>query len=71
VEHVFKNGEAHLYMVMEYLDTDLKKFIDCNIYSVHSGYLPPKIIQVFLLSESFVLSFSILHCICVFPKAGL
>eukprot|EP00253_Pinus_taeda_P004976 PITA_04976 len=46
VEHVVSDGTPLLYLVFEYLDTDLKKFIDCNQYSANGGSLPPKLIQI-------------------------
>jgi hypothetical protein len=41
VEHVEKNGKPILYLVFEFLDTDLKKFIDSHRRApVQDRYLP-------------------------------
>ncbi|PIA46181.1 hypothetical protein AQUCO_01600446v1 [Aquilegia coerulea] len=50
VEHVDnkKNGKPLLYLVFEYLDTDLKKFIDSHRKSIPPSSLPPTLIQSFL-----------------------
>lgn len=58
MEHVTKKGKPLLYLVFEYLDTDLKKFIDSR-RSVNAGPLPPNVIQVFLSLKFFALSSSI------------
>ncbi|XP_020596767.1 LOW QUALITY PROTEIN: cyclin-dependent kinase B1-1-like [Phalaenopsis equestris] len=50
VEHVEKNGKRLLYLVFEYLDTDLKKYIDS--YKRAEGQIlsrfPSRVIQSFL-----------------------
>lgn len=66
-----KNGNRLLFLVFEYLDTDLKKFIDTHRKSVNAATLPPKIIQVFFSHSLCVLSFLILHCIGSFSKEGI
>ena len=62
-----KNGKSRLYLIFECLDTNLKKFLK----GFDGGSLPPKIVKVFVSPILFVLSFSILHCIDSFRKAGL
>lgn len=47
MEHVTKKGKPLLYLVFEYLDTDLKKFIDSR-RSVNAGPLLPNVIQSFM-----------------------
>ncbi|XVE86385.1 hypothetical protein DITRI_Ditri18aG0030800 [Diplodiscus trichospermus] len=62
VEHVDtnKNGgsKANLYLVFEYLDTDLKKFIDSHRKGPNPRPLPPSLIQSFL----FQLFKGVAHC---------
>ncbi|KAL3839912.1 hypothetical protein ACJIZ3_024503 [Penstemon smallii] len=50
VEHVdsAKNGKPLLYLVFEYLDTDLKKFIDSHRKGPDPRHLPQQLIQSFL-----------------------
>ncbi|KAL9684243.1 hypothetical protein QQ045_021678 [Rhodiola kirilowii] len=48
VEHVSKNDKPLLYLVFEYLDTDLKKFIDSYRKGPNPRPLPPDQIQSFL-----------------------
>ncbi|KAL8048455.1 hypothetical protein ABFX02_07G067400 [Erythranthe guttata] len=49
VEHVDnKSGKPLLYLVFEYLDTDLKKFIDSHRKGPNPRPLPPQLIQSFL-----------------------
>ncbi|CAM8966918.1 unnamed protein product [Rhodiola kirilowii] len=48
VEHVSKNDKPLLYLVFEYLDTDLKKFIDSHRKGSNPRPLPPALIQNFL-----------------------
>lgn len=45
VEHIDKNGKPLLYLVFEYLDTDLKKYIDAHGRS-NKNPLPTNIIKV-------------------------
>jgi cyclin-dependent kinase len=45
VEHIDKNGKPMLYLVFEYLDTDLKKYIDAHGRS-NKNPLPTNIIKV-------------------------
>ena len=47
MEHVDKNGKPLLYLVFEYLDTDLKKFIDVYRKGPNPRPLPHNVIQVF------------------------
>ena len=61
-----KNGKSRLYLIFEYLDIDLKKFLK----SFDGGSLPPKIVKVFFSPILLVLSFSIFHCIDSFPMVG-
>ncbi|XWS44586.1 hypothetical protein CRYUN_Cryun15aG0059700 [Craigia yunnanensis] len=62
VEHVDtnKNGgsKANLYLVFEYLDTDLKKFIDSHRKGPNPRPLPPSLSQSFL----FQLCKGVSHC---------
>ncbi|XP_022773819.1 cyclin-dependent kinase B1-2 isoform X2 [Durio zibethinus] len=62
VEHVDtnKNGssKANLYLVFEYLDTDLKKFIDSHRKGSNPRPLPSSLIQSFL----FQLCKGVAHC---------
>lgn len=46
MEHVDKKGKPLLYLVFEYLDTDLKKFIDHYGRGASGRPLPAKVIQV-------------------------
>ncbi|KAH9289693.1 hypothetical protein KI387_033810, partial [Taxus chinensis] len=46
VEHVDKKGKSLLYLVFEYLDTDLKKFMDCDRRSANANLLSPIVIQI-------------------------
>ncbi|KAJ3680977.1 hypothetical protein LUZ60_015466 [Juncus effusus] len=48
VEHVEKNGKPILYLVFEFLDTDLKKFIDTYKKGPNPRPLPPNVIKSFL-----------------------
>ncbi|CAM8995242.1 unnamed protein product [Rhodiola kirilowii] len=47
VEHVSKNDKPLLYLVFEYLDTDLKKFIDSHRKGSNPRPLPPALIRIF------------------------
>jgi len=47
VEHIDKNGKPILYLVFEYLDTDLKKFIDSHRKGPNARALPTALIQVY------------------------
>ncbi|KAK3018227.1 hypothetical protein RJ639_002761 [Escallonia herrerae] len=60
VEHVDdkKNGKPLLYLVFEYLDTDLKKFIDSHRKGPSPSPLPPSLVQSFL----FQLCKGVAHC---------
>ncbi|KAE8734702.1 Cyclin-dependent kinase B1-1 [Hibiscus syriacus] len=62
VEHVDTNkhgdSKANLYLVFEYLDTDLKKFIDSHRKCPNPRPLPPSLIQSFL----FQLCKGVAHC---------
>ncbi|EHA8589569.1 cyclin-dependent kinase B1-1 [Cocos nucifera] len=58
VEHVDKNGKPLLYLVFEYLDTDLKKFIDSHRKGPNPRPLPPSVIQSFL----YQLCKGVAHC---------
>ncbi|CAA6669214.1 unnamed protein product [Spirodela intermedia] len=58
VEHVDKNGKPMLYLVFEYLDTDLKKFIDSHRRGPNPRPLPPQVIQSFL----YQLCKGVAHC---------
>ncbi|XP_057872108.1 cyclin-dependent kinase B1-1 isoform X2 [Cryptomeria japonica] len=58
VEHVEKKGKLLLYLVFEYLDTDLKKFIDSGRYVINVDPLPPKLIQSFM----YQLCKAVAHC---------
>lgn len=56
VESVDENGKPQLYLVFEYLDSDLKKFIDS--YGRGSGNpIPAKTIQVPYTDQDEILSF--------------
>ncbi|KAI0511996.1 hypothetical protein KFK09_012630 [Dendrobium nobile] len=48
VEHVEKNGKRLLYLVFEYLDTDLKKYIDTYKRGPNPRPLPSRVTQSFL-----------------------
>ncbi|KAG0473580.1 hypothetical protein HPP92_015437 [Vanilla planifolia] len=48
VEHVEKNGKPLLYLVFEYIETDLKKYIDSHRRGSNPRPLPPSVIQSFL-----------------------
>ena len=37
VEHIDEGGKAMLYLVFEYLDTDLKKFMDATGIEMHAS----------------------------------
>ncbi|XP_027090832.1 cell division control protein 2 homolog C [Coffea eugenioides] len=52
------NGKPLLYLVFEYLDTDLKKFIDSHRKGPNPRPLPPSLIQSFL----FQLCKGVAHC---------
>uniref|UniRef100_A0A3Q7IID4 Protein kinase domain-containing protein n=1 Tax=Solanum lycopersicum TaxID=4081 RepID=A0A3Q7IID4_SOLLC len=58
VEHIDKNGKPILYLVFEYLDTDLKKFIDSHRKGPNARALPTALIQSFL----FQLCKGVAHC---------
>ncbi|KAA8517579.1 hypothetical protein F0562_017791 [Nyssa sinensis] len=58
VEHVDKNGKPLLYLVFEYLDTDLKKFIDSHRKGSNPRPLPPSLVQNFL----YQLCKGVAHC---------
>ncbi|KAH6809093.1 cyclin-dependent kinase B1 [Perilla frutescens var. frutescens] len=59
VEHVDnKNGKPLLYLVFEYLDTDLKKFIDSHRKGPNPRPLAPQLIQSFL----YQLCKGVAHC---------
>nr|GMC85938.1 cell division control protein 2 homolog C [Ipomoea batatas] len=51
VEHVDKKGKPLLYLVFEYLDTDLKKYIDSHRKGPNPRPLPPTLIQSFLYQD--------------------
>lgn len=60
VEHIdYKNGKPLFYLVFEYLDTDLKKYIDSHREAPNPSPLPPSLIQSFL----FQLCKGIAHCL--------
>ena len=46
VEHLNKNGRPALYLVFEYVDTDLRKFIDLSFPAGPDNPLPPLTIRV-------------------------
>jgi hypothetical protein len=50
VEHVEKNDKPMLYLVFEYMDTDLKKYIDLHGRGRTGSPLEAKVIQVVLPS---------------------
>ncbi|KAB5552277.1 hypothetical protein DKX38_009588 [Salix brachista] len=52
------NNKSNLYLVFEYLDTDLKKFIDSHRKGANPRPLPPSLIQSFL----FQLCKGVAHC---------
>jgi cyclin-dependent kinase len=58
VEHLEKKGKPLLYLVFEYMDTDLKKYIDINARAQGQGKppLPPKHVQVYAVSLLLVFS---------------
>ncbi|PSS32787.1 Cell division control protein 2 C like [Actinidia chinensis var. chinensis] len=59
VEHIDnKHGKPLLYLVFEYLDTDLKKFIDSHRKSPNPSPLPPSLVQSFL----YQLCKGVAHC---------
>ncbi|XP_010931414.1 cyclin-dependent kinase B1-1 isoform X2 [Elaeis guineensis] len=58
VEHVDKNRKPLLYLVFEYLDTDLKKFIDFHRRGPSPRPLPPSVVQSFL----YQLCKGVAHC---------
>ncbi|KAL3637632.1 Cell division control protein 2 C [Castilleja foliolosa] len=59
VEHVDnRNGKPLLYLVFEYLDTDLKKFMDSHRKGPNPRPLPPPLIQSFL----YQLCKGVAHC---------
>ncbi|KAL9264718.1 Cyclin-dependent kinase B1-1-like protein [Drosera capensis] len=59
VEHVDnKHGKPLLYLVFEYLDTDLKKFIDSHRKGPNPRPLPPSLVQSFL----FQMLKGVVHC---------
>lgn len=60
VEHVDKNGKPLLYLVFEYMDTDLKKYIDLHGrgHGQARSPLPAKLIQSFM----YQLCKGVAHC---------
>lgn len=61
VEHVDskkEHGKPLLYLVFEYIDTDLKKFIDTYRKGPNPGPLPPSLVQSFL----YQLCKGVAHC---------
>ncbi|KAK1562571.1 hypothetical protein Q3G72_014209 [Acer saccharum] len=52
------SSKSNLYLVFEYLDTDLKKFIDSHRKGVNPRPLPPSLIQSFL----YQLCKGVAHC---------
>ena len=59
VEHcVNKHGKPLLYLVFEYLETDLKKFIDSHRKGANPRPLPPALVQSFL----YQLCKGVAHC---------
>ncbi|OIS98159.1 PREDICTED: cell division control protein 2 homolog C isoform X1 [Nicotiana attenuata] len=58
VEQIDKNGKPLLYLVFEYLDTDLKKFVDSHRKGPNPRPLPPSLIQSFL----YQLCKGVAHC---------
>ncbi|CAH1431465.1 unnamed protein product [Lactuca virosa] len=58
VQHIHHNDKPLLYLVFEYLDTDLKKFIDSHRKGPNPSPLPPSQIQSFL----FQLCKGVAHC---------
>ncbi|CAH1416908.1 unnamed protein product [Lactuca virosa] len=58
VQHIHHNDKPLLYLVFEYLDTDLKKFIDSHRKGPNPSHLPPSQIQSFL----FQLCKGVAHC---------
>ncbi|ERN04302.1 hypothetical protein AMTRI_Chr08g210430 [Amborella trichopoda] len=58
VEHIEKNGKPLLYLVFEYLDTDLKKFIDTYRRGPKPRPLEPSTIQSYM----FQLCKGVAHC---------
>nr|KAJ0194769.1 hypothetical protein LSAT_V11C700358500 [Lactuca sativa] len=57
-QHIHHNDKPLLYLVFEYVDTDLKKFIDSHRKSPNPSPLPPSQIQSFL----FQLCKGVAHC---------
>ncbi|CAN6575913.1 unnamed protein product [Malus baccata var. baccata] len=59
VEHVdSKEGKPVLYLVFEYLDTDLKKFIDSHRKGPNPRPMPPSLVQSFM----YQLCKGVAHC---------
>lgn len=61
VEHVLdnkKDGKPVLYLVFEYMDSDLRTFIDSHYRGPNPRLVPPKVVQSFL----FQLCKGIAHC---------
>jgi cyclin-dependent kinase len=59
VEHSMnKHGKPLLYLVFEYLETDLKKFIDSHRKCANPRALPPSLVQSFL----YQLCKGVAHC---------
>ncbi|CAN6444393.1 unnamed protein product [Victoria cruziana] len=58
VEHIDKNGKPLLYLVFEYLDTDLKKFIDSHRRGPSPRPLDPTVVQSFM----YQLCKGVAHC---------
>lgn len=63
VEHIDKNGKPILYLVFEYLDTDLKKFIDSHRKGPNARPLPSPLIQV--RAKPAAPFFLFLLCLCI------
>ncbi|KAG0615528.1 hypothetical protein M758_5G048800 [Ceratodon purpureus] len=58
VEHVEKNKKPMLYLVFEYMDTDLKKYIDLHGRGPSGKPLPVKVVQSFM----YQLCTGLAHC---------
>ncbi|KAG0575315.1 hypothetical protein KC19_VG336000 [Ceratodon purpureus] len=58
VEHVEKNNKPMLYLVFEYMDTDLKKYIDLHGRGPSGTPLPTEVIQSFM----YQLCTGLAHC---------
>lgn len=64
MEHVEKNGKPILYLVFEFLDTDLKKFIDSYRKGPSARPLPPNVIKVSFRFLCYLISLAIKILIC-------